>query len=156
MPETTDMTGSPAPATADRGPTYTEQHRHQCEVRYVLSLGKAGRDAYFYGDDKRKPLAAVRGEAAAALLIADARAAFEARKAARRATPSPNSPREGQGSGAQGSSPASVIAMAYGYPPGDGSFLTAPVEGWCPTRSGRQWRGRCIRCAHRSPQRRWR
>lgn len=43
----------------DRGHTYSDQYRHECEVRYVLSLpGKERRRAYLEAVDK------LRGKAA--------------------------------------------------------------------------------------------
>jgi hypothetical protein len=40
---------------ASRGPTYTEAHRHACEVRYVLAMpDKNRRRAYLEGVEKAR------------------------------------------------------------------------------------------------------
>lgn len=62
----------------ERGFTWTEQHRHECEVRHVGTLpGHEARREYLDGVERK------RGKAAADALRADVRALFEARKAER-------------------------------------------------------------------------
>ena len=61
----------------ERGFTWTEQHRHECEVRHVLALpGHEARREYLDAVERR------RGRPAADALRADVRALFEARKGA--------------------------------------------------------------------------
>ncbi len=70
-------------AVTDRGPTYAEAHRHACEVRFVCSLVPSARRAYFDGKgDRPKPLAALRGEAAAGRLLAAVQAVLRGRRSA--------------------------------------------------------------------------
>ena len=87
----------------DRGPTWSEEFRHECEVSFICSLpSRAARKRYFDGwTDERgrlvKPLAAVRGEAAVQRLRADVRQAWAHRHGA---APSPQqagrAPRRGR------------------------------------------------------------
>jgi hypothetical protein len=93
-----------------RGWTYSEQYRHQCEVRYVLAMPTPERRrAYLDG------VQAARGKAAADRLRADVRAAWA------------QSPRP---SGQQ----VVLFAPLFTTPPnaletGDGSFLAQPNAG---------------------------
>lgn len=58
----------------DRGPTYTEEHRHACEVRYVLAMpDKQARRAYLDGVEKK------RGKQAADMLRDDVLKAWKDR-----------------------------------------------------------------------------
>lgn len=59
------------------GFTWTEQHRHECEVRHVLGLaGHEARREYLDAVERR------RGKPAADALRADVRALFDQRKSA--------------------------------------------------------------------------
>lgn len=67
-----------------RGFGYSEQHRHECEVRYLLSLAsRAARVLYLEGDQAeggtRKGVRQIRGDKAADRLRADVEAAWSAR-----------------------------------------------------------------------------
>ena len=64
--------------TTRGGPTWTEQHRHECEVRHVCGLpGHEARREYLDGIERK------RGKPAADTLRADVRKVFEARKSAK-------------------------------------------------------------------------
>lgn len=108
------MTGSTDP----RGFTYTEQHRHECEVRFVLAMpSRARRAEYLDGVTHR------RGQAAGDALR---QAVAEAWHAARKAP----TPQQGGSSGAQRGSvhPTGERTPKGGYP-GLGSFLGDRHEG---------------------------
>lgn len=63
-------------ATAPGGATWSEEHRHACEVRYVLAMpSREERAAYL------DALPRFRGKAAAERLRADVAAAWRARRA---------------------------------------------------------------------------
>jgi hypothetical protein len=63
------------PSDDARGPTYTEAHRHACEVRYVLAMpDKNRRRAYLAGVEK------ARGKPAADRLRTDILNEWKARK----------------------------------------------------------------------------
>ncbi|WP_456243182.1 DUF7696 family protein [Zoogloea dura] len=59
------------------GPTWTEEHRKQCEIRWVLTLSKPQRAA-FYADVARH-----RGKEAAQLLMAEVSAEWGRRNRGR-------------------------------------------------------------------------
>ncbi len=59
------------------GPTWTEEHRKQCEIRWVLTLTKPAR-AEIYGK-----VAKARGEATARALMAEVSAEWVRRSASR-------------------------------------------------------------------------
>lgn len=66
------VSGNPAD---DRGPTWSEAWRHECEVKFVLAMGSP--------EERRDHLDACerrRGKPAADRLRADVRAAFTARR----------------------------------------------------------------------------
>ncbi|MCX5592514.1 DUF7696 family protein [Alcaligenes endophyticus] len=56
--------------------TQTEQHRHECEARYVLNLPFADRKPYLEGIGRR------RGEVAKAALESEVRKQYKLRKEA--------------------------------------------------------------------------
>lgn len=61
----------------ERGYTWTEQYRHECEVRFLLSMPtRAQRAAYLDGLERK------RGDAAVARLKADLTAAWRAARGA--------------------------------------------------------------------------
>ena len=64
----------------DRGPTWTEAHRHACEVRYVMGMPTRDQRAGFLDGVERR-----RGKPAADRLRDDVATAWRAR----RETPSP-------------------------------------------------------------------
>ena len=108
---------------ATTGPTWTEAHRHACEVRFVCSLPRAARQRYINGDgDRARPLAAIRGQAATDRLVADVRAAWAERKqAGKPQLPEGMQSEEGRGTAASGEQPNAV--------PDSGSFLAPWPEG---------------------------
>ncbi len=114
-----------AAAQDARGFTYTEQHRHLCEVRYVLNLPtRMARLAYIDGaigpDGARiKGIRQVRGDQAADRLRDDVRDAW----AARRSSPPPPGGVEPRAARAS----RSLHAVNEGMPV-DGSFL-GPADG---------------------------
>jgi hypothetical protein len=108
------------------GYTYSEEHRHECEVRWVLALpSREARRAYIEGGlvDGRsvKGVRQHRGDVAADKLIHDVRAAWQQRQAG---AAWPRSPAELEIAGAAAS--RSLHAVNDGAPV-DGSFL-APAD----------------------------
>lgn len=64
------------------GPTWSDAHRHACEVRYVLALpGRLARRVHLDGIERR------RGAVAADRLRADVAAAWRAARGAQQAAP---------------------------------------------------------------------
>ena len=103
-----------------RGFTWSEQHRHECEVRHVAGLStKAQRAAYFDGLEKW------RGPDAVARLRADVSAAWYAARG--EAAPLP--PGQRPAAGASASVRLGVNPGAHQDGAGDGSFLAPPREG---------------------------
>lgn len=114
--------------------TYSEAWRHECEVRYVASLpSKQARARYLDGDAHALPpiksLAAIRGQAAADKLRADAKAYYSAQQAARK---TPTAPRLSSGATTRGA--ASASPAGENSPPVSGSFPLTFAEG--PFRRG--------------------
>lgn len=102
---------------------HSEQHRYECEVRYVCSLPtKAARDRYLYGDSETKPLARLRGEAAVKRLADDAKAHW----LASRSKPNPVPLRET--AGAHRAALAGSLSE-QSKTPGTGSFPPTSHEG---------------------------
>jgi hypothetical protein len=109
-----------AVATDPRGFTYSEQHRHECEVRHVAALPtRAERAAYLDERLERK-----RGKAAADRLRFDVAAAWRASRSSQ--TPAPEA-------GTQGAVVCAVHPQVNGscteQVPCGGSFLAAPHGG---------------------------
>lgn len=99
----------------DRGFTWTEQHRHECEVRHVARLPTKGqRAAYFEGLEKW------RGPDAVARLRADVAAAWYAAHPEKAAPPPPGG---SPAPAASGPVHSAVNAACTKTVPGDGSFL---------------------------------
>lgn len=94
-----------------RGFTYSEQWRHECEVRYVMRLPTRERRAA-YLEHVRKH----RGSDAAARLMVDVQQAWRAARGD--AAPSPQS--DGNASSAAGGEPLTPV---------NGSFLASQNEG---------------------------
>lgn len=123
----------------ERGPTWEEDHRHACEVRYICSLPTLeARRRYFDGWTNEqgrliKPLASTRGEAAAQRLREDVRRAW-----AQRGSEAPTPRQEGQGS----------AAPAGGHPGEQGlrnSMVHVPADGSLPA-PGREGPLRRVGC----------
>jgi hypothetical protein len=90
-------------------PTWTEAHRHACEVRYVVNMPtREARRDYLEGVTKK------RGEPAGQALADAVRAAWVAAR-----TPAPVQASAG---------PAAATGVHPGEPPGSGSFLEAGDE----------------------------
>ena len=53
--------------------TWSEEWRHECELRAVLAMSKTSREAYFNGvkDPNERGIIAIRGQAAADRIRAD-------------------------------------------------------------------------------------
>jgi len=100
----------------DRGPTWTEEHRHACEVRWVCLLSKEARDRYFYGDESRRIK----------------RALIEAAKAwwpHRHTRLKPHLPEKDVGDAGATECTSEVNRCELSGAPGDGSFLSDLHEG---------------------------
>lgn len=104
---------SPAP---DRGHTFTEQYRHECEVRYVLAMPtRLQRAAYL------DSLVKYRGQASADRLRADVAAAWRAAREA----PVPNDERPAPAPFGAVHNPLNPAPPS----PAEGSFPNLPHEG---------------------------
>lgn len=117
--------------TIDRGPTWSEEHRHACEVRFICSLPtREARRRYFDGLTNAqgrliKPLAALRGEDVVQRLRADVLAEWARRMT--RAAPCPQQ----EGEGAHGHAvdrPGELASRTTSVPDG-GSSLAPGREG---------------------------
>lgn len=104
---------------SQRGPTWTEAHRHACEVRHVLALPSRGHRAAYL-----EAVAAKRGQPAADRLRADVQSAWAA---ARSAAPPP--PGDSPAPASPGSVHLGVNAPRTVSVPAHGSFLAPPAAG---------------------------
>lgn len=92
---------------ADRGFTYSEQHRHECEVRHVLALSTRHERADYIAVVTKR-----RGDAAGERMRTDLSAAWAARR-------HPNEPR----------APKNGVAHAFGAVVHLNGARTKPVHG---------------------------
>lgn len=106
--------------TVDRGFTYTEQHRHECEVRHVMALPtRQARADYIASITKR------RGEAAGERMRADLSTAW----ASRRQATNPPPPSGKGGRDLDAAAGAAVNPAVNPDVPDVGSFLASAHEG---------------------------